>query len=80
MKAVPALPPLPFGAVNAVITLAAPAQGCYVEDDQCYKQNDEKFHHVLLGPVTVPGVQVASLNRYIHVVIQAMVADEDADC
>lgn len=79
VKAVPALPPLPFGTVNAVITLAAPAQGCYVEGDQCSKQ-DEKFHRVLLGLVTAPGGQVASLKTYIQVVTQAMVADEDADC
>lgn len=64
VKAIPALPALPFGTINAVVTLAAPAQGRYIESKQCSKQDDE-FHHALL-PAAIVDTQVAFLYRYLQ--------------
>ena len=64
VKAVPALSPLPFGTINAIVTLVAPAQGHYIEGNQCSKQDDE-FHHPLL-PAAIEDAQVAFLYRYLQ--------------
>ena len=64
VKAIPTLPALPFGTINAVVTLAAPVQGRYIESNQCSKQDDE-FHHALL-PAAIEDTQVAFLYRYLQ--------------
>src|SRR6266699_4422321 len=64
VKAIPALPALPFGTINAIVTLATPAQGHYIESNQCSEQVDE-FHHALL-PSAIEDTQVAFLYRYLQ--------------
>jgi len=63
VKAIPALSPLPFGTINAIVTFAAPAQGHYIESNQ-YSKQDGEFHHALL-PAAIEDAQVAFLDSYV---------------
>src|SRR5205085_12446187 len=49
VKAIPALASLPFRAIDPVGTVGTPSGCCQGEDNQCYKQEEDGYHDLLLS-------------------------------